>query len=481
MWNTLLAYNFPEACAGLVGSIEESHNLADDRTCLLDQDGDLEVADAGILPLDDHGGPTDTHALDLASLAIDAATADHCPAADQRTFARPAFDACDIGAVERRPSPVVNTTADGNDGACDEQQGDCTLREALEDSERDSQIFLGDGDYKVTLGELQLRGNRSIIGQNARTTTISASGGHRVLSVDDGTSTVAGVRITGGVAASQALGGGILVAAEAFLSLEDSAVEGNSAPGGGGIANMGQLFVTSSTIAANDANAGPGGGLLMGLEAGSFLVNSTVSGNTAKGAGGGIANLGGHLDTWNVTIADNRAPAGGGVYGDAEQVDANFWVGDTEMTNTIVATNTGGACLWATAQHDRLSNHSLADDGSCHEAGQSGNLVVADARLGPLESRFGATDVHPLLAGSPAIDAADDVFCFGIDQRGAERPDGAHCDIGAFEGGVAVTTLRVVTQVIDGPTQPADVFVRVYSGGKEVDSSRKHVGHAVHP
>ena len=48
-------------------------------------------------------------------------------------------------------------------------------------------------------------------------------------------------------------------------------------------------------------------------------------------------------------------------------------------------------------------------------------------------------DIDALLAGSPAIDAADAAACPATDQRGVARPqdgddDGeALCDIGAFE------------------------------------------------
>jgi len=42
------------------------------------------------------------------------------------------------------------------------------------------------------------------------------------------------------------------------------------------------------------------------------------------------------------------------------------------------------------------------------------------------------------LAGSPAINAGDDATCAaapvsGLDQRGIIRPQGVHCDIGAYE------------------------------------------------
>lgn len=42
---------------------------------------------------------------------------------------------------------------------------------------------------------------------------------------------------------------------------------------------------------------------------------------------------------------------------------------------------------------------------------------------------------HALLEGSPAIDAGDESACPDTDQRGAPRPAGDSCDIGANEAG----------------------------------------------
>jgi hypothetical protein len=66
--------------------------------------------------------------------------------------------------------------------------------------------------------------------------------------------------------------------------------------------------------------------------------------------------------------------------------------------------------------------------------------VRADPQLLPLASNGGPTPTHALLPGSPAVDAGDDTTCAaapvsGVDQRGASRAAGAHCDIGAVESG----------------------------------------------
>jgi CSLREA domain-containing protein len=52
--------------------------------------------------LSKNGGPTATHALLEGSPAIDAGTAEGCPAADQRGVPRPQGDACDMGSFERQ-------------------------------------------------------------------------------------------------------------------------------------------------------------------------------------------------------------------------------------------------------------------------------------------------------------------------------------------------------------------------------------------
>jgi len=61
--------------------------------------------------------------------------------------------------------------------------------------------------------------------------------------------------------------------------------------------------------------------------------------------------------------------------------------------------------------------------------------------LGPLQDNGGPTWTHALLPieeGSRAIDAGDNTLCASwpinnLDQRGVARPQGGHCDVGAYE------------------------------------------------
>jgi hypothetical protein len=60
-------------------------------------------------------------------------------------------------------------------------------------------------------------------------------------------------------------------------------------------------------------------------------------------------------------------------------------------------------------------------------------LLSSDPMLGSLTNNGGATQTMALLPASPAINAGKDASCLSTDQRGVTRPQGSHCDIGAYE------------------------------------------------
>jgi hypothetical protein len=77
---------------------------------------------------------------------------------------------------------------------------------------------------------------------------------------------------------------------------------------------------------------------------------------------------------------------------------------------------------------------------------------------------------------SSAIDAGDDGLCPATDQRGVTRPQGAHCDIGAFEKELATVALSDLSYTYDGQgksatvtTEPARLAVVVtYDGSADL-------------
>ena len=282
------------------------------------------------------------------------------------------------------------------------------------------------------------------------------------------------------------LGGGIFIHGAHNVSLSNCVIASNRALTGAGIAasNEGQrggllfLFAThveknradlgsaaifsslptlisSSTISANRGNGGSGGVTLasserthdivastiagnIGLDIGGLdiadgfavLTNVTISGNTATGsfggasrfpASGGIAvRSKGSLKMQNVTVAGNSGPVGG-----------LFSDGNANMSNTLIANNSGGDCDTV-----RLINGftNLTGDLSCRFFVSVGNQRNVNPLLGPLalNGASNGTRTHLLLGGSTAIDRGSDP-CSSFDQRGIRRPSGARCDIGAVE------------------------------------------------
>jgi hypothetical protein len=104
--------------------------------------------------------------------------------------------------------------------------------------------------------------------------------------------------------------------------------------------------------------------------------------------------------------------------------------------NTVTAEDRGPDCYVGSLTSQ---GHNLVGAGTgCPSDPSLGDLTVAPATvftqvLGPLQDNGGPTATHALLPGSPAIDAGDPNRCPPTDQRGVPRPQGAGCDIGAFE------------------------------------------------
>ena len=320
---------------------------------------------------------------------------------------------------------VVDTTADGNDGECN---NDCTLREAiaLGDSSTGQWVSIRPGVYRLTLGPITL-GNDIVFGvsftgsssSGARTTVIDARGAGRAFDVPSGVSAVlAGVTVTGG-GASVANGG--------QLNLYGAILRGNATAGrGGAVLNGGSLAVFNSTLTGN--SAGAGGAIANEPGANAAVYTSTISGNS----GGGITTAG-SLQMQRATIAGNT---GGGLV--QESVDG----ANTAMWSSLLSGNAGGDCAGSVAGIPRsLTVRNIDSDGSCLWASPDQGST-GDARLGALANNGGATDTHAILTGSPAINNGDPNFCGGgNDQR--EAPAVGNCDIGSYEFGGRVPVVQL--------------------------------------
>lgn len=109
------------------------------------------------------------------------------------------------------------------------------------------------------------------------------------------------------------------------------------------------------------------------------------------------------------------------------------------VENTLIAGNTTDV---AGASNNSLGNNLIGKGGPGFTNGVNGDIVGTstspiDPKLDFLQYDGGYTKVHPLLPGSPAIDAGH-ASSVTVDQRGMARPQGAAPDIGSFEVDPAV-------------------------------------------
>lgn len=258
------------------------------------------------------------------------------------------------------------------------------------------------------------------------------------------------------------VGGGLCNDVGATMTLNNVTVTGNSAIGGGGIFNHvgGSATLTDVTVSGNNTQDILGGAGV--YNAGTATLNRvTISGNTTGGFGGGMAN-GGVAVLTDVTVSGNTAVSAGALLScSANALFCLFTQGSvvmTTLTNVTVAGNTATGVPGASAGGIQILNgtvrlanvivsantpsncsssvtslgHNL-DSGATCGFGEPGDLSNTSPNLGPLQDNGGFTLTHALLAGSPAIDAGANAGCPPTDQRGVIRPQGAACDIGAYE------------------------------------------------
>ena len=334
------------------------------------------------------------------------------------------------------PAPVVRaaTTWIVNDGSDDGTANaancpgtNCRLRDAIAAASSGDTIHFA-ADFTIPLtAQLDISKNLTIDGEN-----------HKVML--DGQNSVRILFVGWGVTFNL----NALTVARGYTNIAND--------GGSGIKNNhGTVKVSHSAFSDNQAaGTGLGGGILNYV--GTLTVsNSTFSGNVAY-RGGGIINESGTVTVVNSTFSGNSGNEyGGGIFNEDSLT----------LKNTILANNpTGGNCDNDGTITDGGGN--LEDANDC---GFSTSLTNTDPNLGALADNGGPTQTFALAADSPALDAGDDTICAAApvnnhDQRGVTRPQGTHCDIGAYEREASSQTGPhfIVTQTGDKDRGTCSVF-----------------------
>ncbi len=389
-------------------------------------------------------------------------------------------DASDIGAYELQgdtvqtgtPSLIVNTPDDHDDGACTD--GDCTLREAIIAANLDFDMSTitfdipGNGPHIIQLTGIldDLETDINIEGptdESVRVKGESVFNPYSIFSILPGAVVnISNLIISDG---AEFAGGGILncgslvvtnitfidnvaefggaISNCASLTVNQSTFTYNFAGLGGAIDNTGSNNIKDSTFTNNLALVGGAvynenilntenstftanhaledGGAIDSDDGNLIIVNSTISGNTADGDGGGLFQCGvcgsstGVLT--NVTISGNRADADDDGYGTGGGI--NNFSGIITLRNTIVAGNFRGP----SSTPDDIDGP-IAPESSYNMIGNGGSgglmdrsvdpvhgnqVDVTNPGLGPLQDNGGPTFTHALLSGSPAFNAAVDL------------------------------------------------------------------------
>jgi hypothetical protein len=157
------------------------------------------------------------------------------------------------------------------------------------------------------------------------------------------------------------------------------------------------------------------------------LVNTTASGNHARRAGGGLANIGGQARVTNCTFSGNAAAEGASLHSSGELLVSNSILANSEKGDDCVA-----------VRMDPKSGHNLIESGR----GCGVPISTADPKLQEIGRYNGPTMTLPLLSGSEAINLGDNDAAVNEhgqplvwDQRGPGDPRfvAGYTDIGAFE------------------------------------------------
>ncbi|MCT7982460.1 DUF4347 domain-containing protein [Laspinema sp. A4] len=239
----------------------------------------------------------------------------------------------------------------------------------------------------------------------------------------------------------------------------------NQALGGGLRLGNGDFTVRNTTF-ANNVSQGQGGGLWIDNNSPTTIINSTFSGNKAETADG-TGGVGGGITTFSPTSIVNTTLVKNHASDVAGAIFTSLISPPITLSNTIVSNNTAGNELSRFQQ----TRKELVDGGNNiqfpsknlndpQDVNITADVLIADPLLGPLQEIDGFL-IHPLLPGSPALDAGNNAIAPATDTRGQIRPfdgDGngtAIADIGAYEFTVPIVS-NLPIEVLLGTTAIAD-------------------------
>ena len=342
------------------------------------------------------------------------------------------FDSEDAHLLLENVSVADNrTTATAAAGAgIQVPKGDLTLVDSQVTGNETSGSFASGGGIWIGGGDLTVM--RTTLSGNSTGGAYAAAGALYAL---DGTTSITDSSIFGNSTDGNRAGGGAiaLISAEGVIrnsSIYDNSTNGDDAPGGGIRTLLSPARLVNSTVSGNSTQSQSNGGGIF-ADRGDFTVEqSTITGNNASGAGGGIGvsttgsldlNIEGSIVAGN--LDNGTAPD---FYGQSAAIDAQ------SVRFSLIGDNAGTT----------LTESQLGDPTTGNLVGSLSGAGILDPLLEPLADNGGPTFTHLLRENSPALDSGDpafDVLAFTPplinDQRGDAFPRlfGDRIDIGAVE------------------------------------------------
>lgn len=304
------------------------------------------------------------------------------------------------------------------DGICRDRKGRCSLRAAIDEANtRDSGLRIalqanrkfalklqGAGEDGNRTGDLDVRRNVTIVGNNA---IVSAGRLDRAFQVFDGVRlTIGKTRIANGAPPAGQSGGAILSSGRVELK------------GGKTIKNA----VTGD---------GASGGAIRN-EGGTVLLKDTrVNNNSAPANGGAVASTGGNTYLRRTSLLVNRAGSGAGLWLDG---DARANVRDSTIDRNAAAVSGGGVWLsrdGGIGLADTAVTRNTAGGGDAGQGG--GGLATAGGNVRVDRGAFGGNAAGGANgSGGAILNGGARVLLFGVELRmnNARRAGGAVAAIG---------------------------------------------------
>ena len=239
------------------------------------------------------------------------------------------------------------------------------------------------------------------------------------------------------------------------LVIADSTFLENRATGAnaGAIYHQGGALTFTGSLVAGNRAFNQGGGLWLFKPTTAAITNVTFTGNRVEGGvppddwavGGGLSIYPSETSSVvlsHLTVVRNHAWwTGGGITVNNEHA------GRVTLRASIVAWNTAynGGNAWDIGKNCASEPGMMLNGGDVLEFPRR-NLgavndfdcvaspLIVDPLPGPLADHGGLVETVSLLPGSPAVDGALSGCWAAVDARGAARPAGVRCDVGAFEG-----------------------------------------------